>query len=158
MVEVTQRNFDAVVPLFQFCEMNFPGEMKHAFFKLELFYYLAFMVTGKLGSSDAAAIAPKVVLSKPTTSRQDKTSIAVSIWLLYIGEFRRMKKWDDCLDLTGRIREYLDQSMLSCSSFEYAATYIERYRVETAKRSKHYINVMSVIQSTSKVQKRRERS
>ena len=99
------------------------------------------MVTGKLDSSDAAAIAPKVVLSKPTTSRQDKTSIAVSIWLLYIGEFRRMKKWDDCLDFTGRIREYLDQSMLSCSSFEYAATHIERYRVETQQNAQSIISI-----------------
>ena len=132
-LEVRQRNFQAVISIHDFCE-----SIVIMTDKLYSFYCLALMVTGKKDPFEAADAALKYVYSIDTSNSH--LARLETNWNFFLVELRRMRKWDEALDLTNNF----GSSKLFGSDFLHVATYIERYRVEAQKRPRDKRNWMSV--------------
>ncbi|GFH53270.1 predicted protein [Chaetoceros tenuissimus] len=149
-LEVRQRNFEAVISIYDFCE-----SIVTVTDKLYLFYCLALMVTGRKDWYQATGAALKYAQyafsvhqsdqSKPHLHpRKAHLALLGPYWNFFLVELRRMKKWDEALDFTNKFGIYIEGSKFFASAFLHVATYIERYRVEAQKRPRDERNKMSV--------------
>ena len=135
-METFRRNFQAVIPIPDFCE----SMVMMMTDKLYLLYCLALMVTGKKNSYQASNAALECV-SNSTRARFKTLGI---YWHMFLIELRRKRKWDEALDFTNKFGSNIEETKLFSSPFMLAMTYIERYRVEARKTPKDKRNLMSV--------------
>lgn len=162
-LEVRRRNFQAVIPIHEFCD-SIGDSFGYMTDQLYVLYSLALMVTGKKDSYQASEAALKIAQhvysntpdpNKPQLhpdevdfaslkSYRDSMADLGVYWNCFLVELRRKKKWDEALDLTNKFGMYIEESKYCSSSFLYAVTYLERYRVEARKRPKGKRNWMSV--------------
>lgn len=139
-LETFRRNFQAVIPIHDFCESI--GMMTD---KLYLLYCLALMVTGKKNSYEASEAALEYVYSIHSSNSTGAHLKGLGIyWHMFLIEIRRKRKWDEALDFTNKFGSNIEESKLFSSPFMLATTYIERYRVEARKRPRNKRNLMSV--------------
>lgn len=149
-VEVRRRNFQAVIPIYDFCDSIFTITDK-----LYSLYCLALMVTGKKDWYEASEVALKYAqytfsVHQSGPSQHDlypRKAHLASLglhWNYFLVELRRMRKWDEALDFTNKFGIYIEESKFFASDFLHVASYIERYRVEARKRPKDDRNKMSV--------------
>ncbi|GFH53268.1 predicted protein [Chaetoceros tenuissimus] len=139
-VEILRRNFQAVIPIHDFCE-----SIAIMTDKLYLMYCLALMVTGKENSFQASNAALEYLHSIHTSnSNGNHLGVLGIYWHMFLIELRRKRKWDEALDFTIKLGSNIEVSTLYSSPFMLATTYIERYRVDARKRPRSKQNHMSV--------------
>ncbi|GFH53269.1 predicted protein [Chaetoceros tenuissimus] len=153
-LEVRRRNFQAVIPIYKFCDSIVIESHVLMTDKLYLLFCLALMVTGKKDSYLATEAALKNVHDIHSVDELDPSkphlhSIKAHLaslgphWHMFLVELRRTKKWDEALDLTNKFGRYIEESKYCGLSFMLAVTYLERYRVEARKRPKDERNKMT---------------